>query len=534
MKQIIIITSIIFLLLASFGLRIWRIDKAPASVNWDEAALGYNAYSMLLTGKDEFAKAMPVSLRSFDDYKPALYAYLAVPFIRFIGLNALSTRIGSVISGVMLVFFVVYITSFLLGKLKYGLLAGVFTTVSPWALHFSRIAFEANLAASLYFAGLALFVMALRHKYAYIGAIMMMVLSMYAYHAQRAIAIPTLIILTMLFWNNFKDTFISKWKIYLAVAVIGLLPLIYSFLTEPAGSRLVSTFILKLWPFAPHDYPLLIYNPIYSLIMQLAGQFLAYFSPVNIFLKGSTEPILRIPTLGLLPLELFPLWIFGLFRLNKNRSLAKVLGTVLVMAPLPAVITWNWFSVVRTLALYPAFIILAAAGGKWLWERQFHHSGLKFAVGGFWAVLFSLSSLYTFLTITIYAPLVTFGDFQPGFKETVPYVMQESAKYSKVVIDSDQAAPYIFFLFYSKYPPALYLKDNHVIKTNNGTEKRSFGKFEVRNITRADLDQTGILYMGPVKSLPDWAVTNIFQKEGARVKDFKDLLGYTSYRVVSL
>ncbi len=61
-------------------LRIWGIGQYPVGLNADEAAIGYNAYSLLQTGKDEYGKSFPLSIRSFDDYKPPLYAYLTVRF----------------------------------------------------------------------------------------------------------------------------------------------------------------------------------------------------------------------------------------------------------------------------------------------------------------------------------------------------------------------------------------------------------------------------------------------------------------------
>ena len=38
-------------------LRIWGIGQFPAGLNADEAAIGYNAYSLIQTGKDEDRKS---------------------------------------------------------------------------------------------------------------------------------------------------------------------------------------------------------------------------------------------------------------------------------------------------------------------------------------------------------------------------------------------------------------------------------------------------------------------------------------------
>ena len=46
----------ILIFLLAFAIRIFRFDHLP--LLWDEASLGYNAYSILKTGKDEQAQAL--------------------------------------------------------------------------------------------------------------------------------------------------------------------------------------------------------------------------------------------------------------------------------------------------------------------------------------------------------------------------------------------------------------------------------------------------------------------------------------------
>ena len=89
-KKIILLLTLI-IIVASI-LRLWQLSKVPSSPDWDEVALGYNAYSIMQTGRDEYGKFLPIILRSFDDYKPALYAYLAMPTISIFGLSVFSGK----------------------------------------------------------------------------------------------------------------------------------------------------------------------------------------------------------------------------------------------------------------------------------------------------------------------------------------------------------------------------------------------------------------------------------------------------------
>ena len=107
MKQKILLVLIILL---AFVLRFYKLSSYPA-LNADEAAIGYNAYSLIKTGRDEHGNPWPVHFQSFNDYKPGLYFYMVLPFVKVIGLNEWAVRIPGAALGVMTVF-----VSYLLAK----------------------------------------------------------------------------------------------------------------------------------------------------------------------------------------------------------------------------------------------------------------------------------------------------------------------------------------------------------------------------------------------------------------------------------
>ena len=86
------------MILSAF-LRLWHLGSIPSSLYSDEVDQGYNAYSLLKTGKDEHGKFLPVSLRSFGDWKPPLPTYLMIPSIMIFGLNEFAVRFPSAILG---------------------------------------------------------------------------------------------------------------------------------------------------------------------------------------------------------------------------------------------------------------------------------------------------------------------------------------------------------------------------------------------------------------------------------------------------
>src|SRR5258706_13371060 len=97
MKKILIILAIMGL--GSF-LRLYNLSNSPSGLNADEAALGYNAYSLIQTGRDEHGHPWPINFESFGDFKPALYGYILIPFVKTLGLTPLAVRLPSALAGI--------------------------------------------------------------------------------------------------------------------------------------------------------------------------------------------------------------------------------------------------------------------------------------------------------------------------------------------------------------------------------------------------------------------------------------------------
>ena len=147
-----IITLVFILLLAGF-LRFWQLGTFPVGFTPDEASFGYDAYSILMTGRDQWGHFLPVTLESFGDFKSPLYAYLTIPSVAIFGLNEFAVRFPNAIVGTVSVF-ILYLLLGEIGKLfkfegkKITLLqlsGALLLSISSWHVMMSRGAFEANL-----------------------------------------------------------------------------------------------------------------------------------------------------------------------------------------------------------------------------------------------------------------------------------------------------------------------------------------------------------------------------------------------------
>src|SRR3989344_6012254 len=93
---------LVLIVILGFILRFVWITRVPPSLNWDEVNHGWNAYSILKTGRDEWGKAFPIAnFRAYGDYPLPLNLYLTIPFVATLGLNEIALRLPHALLGVL-------------------------------------------------------------------------------------------------------------------------------------------------------------------------------------------------------------------------------------------------------------------------------------------------------------------------------------------------------------------------------------------------------------------------------------------------
>src|SRR5581483_6691207 len=100
------IYSLILVILLGAFLRLYQLGSVPSSLEWDEVSYGYNAYSLIHTGSDEYGGSHPLIFRAFGEYKQPVYMYLSALSIGSFGLNSFAVRLPSAIFGILTIYFV--------------------------------------------------------------------------------------------------------------------------------------------------------------------------------------------------------------------------------------------------------------------------------------------------------------------------------------------------------------------------------------------------------------------------------------------
>ncbi|MFH1289120.1 MAG: hypothetical protein ABIH88_00180 [Patescibacteria group bacterium] len=552
--KLLIIAAGVFVVLISFYFRARWLDISPYSIGFDEAALGYNAYSILETGKDEFGNKFPLSLASFNDYKPALYAYLSIPFIKFLGLNQISTRIVSSLAGTIIIIFTTLIGYYFFSKkLALALFVLLLAAVQPWGLHYSRTAFESNLMTAFFTAGV-FFIFKKKGRKNELIAVILFALSMFSYHSTR-VAAPLFLLLYLFILEKPKQLIADFFKLRLLKLSQKFFPLIILFLlTLPIWLSLKQGLILtrlkqenaleRLYPYAPPElvnpqdiwssFPA---NPLYYLSGEIVGHFFAYFSPINLgarvfhWVKNSPQNIASFSMLGWAESFFF---LIGLLYLIKNlkRRENKIILAWIVSGIIPAIVTWTWFHPLRSLLIYPAMVIISALGMIRIFNLL--PKTVKIITLFVFIPLLLMQASYVINNELVYNVYQSHGEYQPGgFKKGVPELAKIQDDYEKVVIETPHAQGYIFFLFYQSFPPEL-LQQEVSKRKPPGTEgdlSFDFYKYEFRKIYwPEDRNLKKTAFWGTTFSLPK---EDILNTPGAKIiKESANVTGSTTAVIV--
>lgn len=154
MKKTWFLITVTICALAIIFLRFWQLGSIPEGLTKDEAYYGYDAYSILKTGKDIWGDSFPLRFKSTGEYKLGL-TYLIVPAIKIFDLTELAVRLPSAVFG-LLTLPLLFLTLRIYSLPRYLALAlTVVFALSPWSFGTSRLFYESSVG--LFFVALGLY-----------------------------------------------------------------------------------------------------------------------------------------------------------------------------------------------------------------------------------------------------------------------------------------------------------------------------------------------------------------------------------------
>ena len=504
------ISLIVIFLLALF-VRFYNLSNIPAGFHIDEASLGYNAYSLMMTGRDASGKSFPLYISMFGDNNPSGYYYLAILPIKLLGLTEFATRLPAALFGSISVFAIYLLSYSIFNSKRIGLISALLLALSPWGIVLARTSAETLVASFFVIIGFGLILLSLNKQNVprlLIGVISLF-LSFFIYPSPRVfvpLLFTTIVIILYPLWlkqknKTYRNSFIISYLFLLVICLI----LVFAVSGGTARFNQVSIFnfpetkLLQAEQItedgvkgAPISVTHIYHNKLINYSTTFISNYFQYFSGDYLFMKGGLPYLLNVPASGLVFLIEFPFILIGMYFLIRKKETITLIPIIwLLLAPISAALTVDDIpNVRRSLLMFPAIELIAAYG---LFMFLNKYSGIKKNVFiAVVALLFFYNSSYFLHQYFIHAPIHKTWYRDYGFKQMFNEVNAPNEYSDKIIITKGTGGVFPLILFYNKYDPTTYqMGESHGDAAYTGFGKYFFAPQDCPSANRDNRFPTG-------------------------------------------
>lgn len=462
--------------------RLYQLGTIPPALYWDEASIGYNAYSIATTGRDEWGDFLPVHFRAFGEFKLPIYIYSVTALVKVFGLHDWVVRLPAVIFSLGTIILIYLLTLSIFKRRDVALLSAFLLTISPFMFIFSRTGFEATAGLMFYLLGVYLFLKARERRTLFIFSTLSFIFSMYSYNSFRVITPFAILFLVILFLRDKISIkkYLVVWAICFLLLIGSLSPIFRLYKYDAGLGRLTA---VGLGSQEENKQ---------SAILILAKSYLSHFDPNFLFFSGDRNLRSQQADFGQHYFVEFPLFLLGIFFILRNGKPMLYLPLFIILTgPIPAALTKESPHALRSLSMAPFLSQLSAIGVVYL-ARLIRKE--RFFIPAFVSVVLVMFAFYLYSFLLIY-PIKSSEDWQYAYKQVFTEFSLEFDKFDKVIVSDEFAQPYIFALYYLKYSPHKLVRDVERASPDKWgfSAVSKVGKFQFKSVTAEDFNSPNTL-----------------------------------------
>lgn len=453
MKLIAVYIVFIIIIVLSIFARFYQLDSIPPGLNIDESSQGYNAYSLLNTGKDRYGESFPILFRLFDSIQVPMYTYLTIIPVYLFGNSIFAVRFVSALSGVILVILTFFLIKTDKKNINLALIASFLVAISPWAVFYSRITTESSLGVMLFVASIMCFYLSINRRKILLPAMLILGLSTHAYYSER--------ILSYLFLVGFIGLFRKKLISHKKILILGIIIFVITQIPHLwiANSGAFTRRIIQVNYFSQSFFQEnggeLRFIPggrwLY-IIREFASQYMAYYSPRNLFLDQDPQTGVRtMPDLSVFYSWMIVPFFIGFRKLiiDRHEPLSKILIILITIGPFAGSLTRDPFATIRVLGFLWSITLIISLGLVNILELILKIK-LKLLVI-FLVILVSLTQLY----LAYFVLLKYERAHNYGYSYMKLLANMNQMKDKRFVVDTTrEPAAGIMFAYLNKYDPS--------------------------------------------------------------------------------
>lgn len=452
-KKLLILICILFLFT-----RFYKVAEIPPSLYWDEASIGYNAYSILKTGTDEWGKHFPIHFRAFGEFKLPVFIYSVSLIEVLFGLSEFAIRFTAILYSFATLIVIYFLGTKISQRKEIGLLSAFLYCISSWSFIFSRTGYEVNAGIFFYLLGILLMLNFYKSIiYPYLSTICF-ILSLYSYNGFRIVAPLTFIVLFLFIGNEqILKRKLSYILISLLLFIISIIPIAKVSIYDAGFGRIQSFTIFptikQVYDLQGHPRLQIIYDRSNNTklkfgesLLTFTQNYLSHFSPDFLILRGDKNQRSQQKGFGqIYSIDIIFFFLGILYLLKVKKRLMYLPIILLFINPIPASLFKESPHALRALPMVPFICIISAIG---IWRIGQKNKSIYV-----WAPLVYLLFFgnYFWHFLTSY-PKTSSLDWQYPYKQIYNQYHFEFNKFDEIVISNQYAQPYIFALFYLKIP----------------------------------------------------------------------------------
>lgn len=553
----IIKNPLLWIFLFALILRIYKLGEFPVGFHIDEVNAGWNALSILETGKDDHLNFLPLYYNSFGDYRLTGIFYITIPSILLFGRSIFATRFATSLIGSLMIIPVYLLINSLdqkqkikVGILNLGHISAFLLAISPWEIELSRSTNEALVSTFFTLLAIYLFIKFIENeRKIYLLYFSLAVASSYLLYASARTVTPIILIAASLFFIKR----IRKMKNPKLVTFPIVIPILFTIVLASSSSGLarfneVSIFTNKDITFEIQRikneditdntitklFSKTLDNQLITYSKNFISQYSQYFS--GEFLIGTSAKPYRFatPGTGLITYCEFILLIIGLIQITRKKNSYLPL-IFLAIAPIPAALTSEDIPNMSRAFLMSPFLTMVEAFGFFFIIQIFKRNATKalYTICALLLINLSYFEWMYFQHSYNHRPyLIDYASDSPTYRDVGATELAKeldplAGKYDRVIITNFPDSLYPWYAFLSNKDPAFinqtYQKTsnerdygNIVFSETKCPTDYAFDKYKEKNILVIDPWECD--YQSQIKDgLKAKVVNKILRKDGSEV-----------------
>lgn len=464
----------------AFFVRFYKLSQVPSALYYDEIDLGYQIRSYQQTGKDYRGELTPFYARSFNTDKTPLPIWFSLAFSNLSSTPEVQVRTGTAVAGVLVTIMAMGITSLLFSNYSTTLITGLVFAASPWLIHFSRLAFEAQFALLGMFAFLYCFLTwqkTNKSNFLYLSALTLG-LTVYTYRTMSLLAPLLGVASFVLFYKQILALGFRKIIITFTIFALLYLPFLYATTIGAKDQARISQISIFSDPKIAIEVqrsrelvsgnfadPTLgqsatlqskvFHNKALSYLDRFASNTLNNFSANFLFLIGdgngrhsakNTGQLLLVDILGLVA------GFYFLFGKLKDKKVVLLISS-LFLGAFPANLTLDGANHASRLITFagPLLLIISYGYGELFSSLQ------KNKFGSLVKIIFAIAWVFFFgrflNTYFYHFPVINSREFGYGYKQAIQKIETIKNNFHKIYLTGVNDPPMLYYFYWSHTKP---------------------------------------------------------------------------------